>query len=214
MNEQFLVDHEGNVKVKTKDNQIIEYGKGNKFIEEILSLENYQEQTQQKIDYFNEKVKEFSNKIYKKNKKNRTFNIIITIIMTTLLIFSAAVNITTALIIFLSIIPLSIIIDTIENKLLSKDKEENKFYSQRSKEEIYKLNKIKSKIEILKKDKTQINASNQTKYKNVLPIDNYNLNSEDYFIENYQIEKRTREMIKNSPKKLTRKKNESNTYKI
>lgn len=214
MNEQFLVDQEGNVKVITTDNQIIDYGKGNRFTEEILSLENYQEQTKQKIDYFNEKTKEFSNKIYQKNKNNRTFNIIMTIIITSLLIISATINITATLILFLSIIPLAIVIEIIENKLLSKDREENKFYNQRSKEEIHRLNKIKSKIERLKKDKTPINSNNRNKYKNVLPINNYNLDSKDYFIENYQIEKRCREMTKSKPKKLTRKKNESNTYKI
>ena len=212
MNKQYIVDEKGNVKIRNNEDNEIEYGKANIFISEILSLENYQEQTQQKIEYFNEKIKEFSKNIHIKNKNNRTFNIMITIIITTLLIISAAININIALIVFLSIIPLSIIIETIENKLLSKNREENHYYTQRLNEETYKLNKIKSKIERLKKDK-RITASTK-KYIDVLPINTYNLNSEDYFIESYQIEKRAREMTKAEPKKLVRKNNRNNLYKI
>lgn len=214
MNKQYLVDQEGNVKIITNTNQILEYSNANRYIGEILSLENYQEQTNKKINYFDKLVKEFSNKIHKKKKNHRTFNIILSIILTLLLITSALINMIACLIIFLSIIPLSIIIEVIENKLLSKDREENQFYTQRSKEESYRLDKIKSKIEALKKDKNKIKTNNPSKYIDVLPIEKHNLDSEDYFIENYQIEKRTREMTKSTPKKLTRKINTSNTYKI
>ena len=50
MNEQYLVDQEGNVKIITNTNQTLEYSNANRYIGEILSLENYQEQTNKKIN--------------------------------------------------------------------------------------------------------------------------------------------------------------------
>ena len=50
----------------------------------------------------------------------------------------------------------------------------------------------------------------------VKPLENYNLDPEDYFVEKHQIDKRTNEMLgqKNKTKKLTRKPNVNNMYKI
>ena len=211
MNKQYKVDEEGNVKVIKENSEVIDYGKYHKQTQEILSLENYSEETQEKINSFDKIIKELSNKIYKKNKFNRTLNITLTIIITLFLIASIVIDITSFLIILISIIPISLIVGIIENKVLTKNRQEIKYYNQRSKEENHILSKIKTKIELLKQDKTKIDYVSD--YQEVPPIKNYNLDPSDYFIEKYQLEKRVREMTKGKTKKLTRKINTNNLYK-
>ena len=92
-----------------------------------------------------------------------------------LLLVSATINITLFLTTLISIIPISLIVGIIENKILTKDREEIKYYNQRHKEETHILNKIEALI------KKKTNTNN---------INSYNLDSVDYFIEKYQIEKR------------------------
>ena len=178
MNKQYKVDEEG---------------------KKTSFLENYSKETKKKINNIEKTIKGLSNKIHKKNKLNRTLNIALTIIITLLLLVSATINITLFLTTLISIIPISLIVGIIENKILTKDREEIKYYNQRHKEETHILNKIEALI------KKKTNTNN---------INSYNLDSVDYFIEKYQIEKRVREMTKDKPKKLIRKKNTNNLYKI
>ena len=212
MNTQYKVDEEGNVKVIKENNEVINHGKYYKNTQEILSLENYSETVQTKIDNIDKYIKELSNKIHKKNKLNRTLNISLTIIITLFLITSIVIDITSFLIILASIIPISLVVGIIENKLLTKDREEIKYYNQRFKEENHILNKIKNKINSLKQYKTKVKYSSD--YQMIPPIKNYNLDSGDYFIEKYQLEKRVREMTNDKQKKLTRNINTNNLYKI
>ena len=68
MNKQYQVDEEGNVRVIKENNEIINYGKYNKHTKEILSLENYSEEIQEKLA--EEADKQFEKELKKQAKLN------------------------------------------------------------------------------------------------------------------------------------------------
>lgn len=176
----------------------------------ILALENYCEEIQSKINHIDKIIKELSNKIHRKTKFNRKLNIILTIIITLFLTTSLIIDITLFLTTLISIIPISLIIGVIENKLLTKDRKEIEYYNQKYKEKNHILDKTKNKLERIKQTKTNyVSNNNKASISN-----NYNLDSCDYFIEKYQLEKRIREITKNKTKKRIRKNSINNLYKI
>ena len=214
MNKQYIVDENDNVKIITEADKKIDFGKYTIHTDKILSLENFSEETSQKINSLDNRIKEITKKIRNKNKFNRTFNITATIIITILLIISSLITTNIFLLVLTSIIPLSIIIGIVENKILIKDKKEEKYYIQKRNEQTHRLDKIKSKIKILKEDKTPAKLDNINCCIDIKQIENHNIDSIDYFVEKYKLEKRIRETKTEKPKKLVRKIKSNNLYKI
>lgn len=217
MNTKYHVDSERKVTVLTNENQILDKGIHTKNTEEILSLENYAESTERKIRIGEKRINEINNQMRNRKKNFRKLNIIATISSLILLTLSATIEINMILIIIaISMLFTPNITIAIDKLLAKKDNEKKEYCTKRVIDEKIKFNKIKEKIDILSKDKTKDENVKINTFIEVKPIERNEIDSEDYFISNYKIEKRAREMTAQMPKtkKLSKPQIDNSLYQI
>ena len=210
MNKQYIVDIDGKVLVITDQNELVERNDiYTENINTILSLENLSELLSDKIHLFEKRINELNNSIRTKNKTMRLLNISLILLSFILIIIGIAVSEKLSLIVSISIIPLSVIIKKIEDLIVDKDKKTRNKYQKKLQEETHKKNKIEKRINSLPKEKATIEEEKINTYIDIKPIENYNIDTSDYFIEKYLIDKRVEQMTQGK-KKVKKKTNTGN----
>lgn len=213
MNKKYTRDLEGNIKVITEKGEVIEkeypYTKNT---DEILSIENFIENLQTKVNIFRNE----SNKAKKQKKDSRKIIIIIP-----MLIFIISIILTITLLPPLEYLPLIVLsllgVTTIlEIPFIIKNiKSSNRIETCDSKidELTYQINKAQKRINALLQDKTVIEDKPVEELIEVKNDYNFYFDPEDYFVEKYRIDKRAREILKQQPKgkKKVRKPSKENT---
>lgn len=198
MNTKYKVDKENNVTVLDGEKEIQRKEKYTNNTEEILSLENTSTTLENKIN----RLKENLNELQEKNvdeKKN-------IIILLSLFICSLIIALLSTEILFIikiiSVLGIffSITSTIIKTKKIFINKKEIKKQEKRITEEINRKTRVNKRIETLSKSKKITSPKKTNEYLEIKPIYNFNFTPTDYFVENYQIVKRTEEMTKGKKK--------------
>jgi len=209
MNMKYMVDERGKIKVITDKGIFIDTKKQyTKNTDTILYLENMLENIEEKIKFLTKRIGELNNSIKNKTRIFRYINISLILLMFVLLALGIAT--VTKLFLFITIlsIPLASIIKKIENIIIEKDKNKRNYFKEKVQEEICKINKINKRINTLQQENIIIEPKLINTPIDVKELEDYMIDSSDYFIDSYLINKRVEEMTRNMPKvkKKTRKK--------
>jgi len=209
MNMKYMVDERGKIKVITDKGIFIDTKKQyTKNTDTILYLENMLESIEEKIKFLTKRIGELNNSIKNKTRIFRYINISLILLMFVLLALGIAT--VTKLFLFITIlsIPLASIIKKIENIIIEKDKNKRNYFKEKVQEEICKINKINKRINTLQQENIIIEPKLINTPIDVKELEDYMIDSSDYFIDSYLINKRVEEMTRNMPKvkKKTRKK--------
>lgn len=210
MNKKYIVDLEGIVTVVTDTGETIERkDKYTETTDTILSLENLSESLGNKVHLFERRLNELNNKIRNESKIMRILNIALILLTFALLILSASISTKLFLSLIVISIPLEIIIGIVEKNIIKKDKEKRNYCSKHIAEVQHRIDKIQKRIEELSKNKTP-KETNHT-FTEIKPISEYyNIDASDYFVENYLIEERAKEMSKGKKKVKKKPKTKNN----
>ena len=207
MNKKYSINEEGIVSVLTDNGEIIREEKFNKNTEEILALENVIESLNNKTNWFNQEIINLKDKI----KYNMLFMISQIIISVFLILIFNLLSLNLITLNSLLIIGLTeiFLISTIAMKIL---KYENKIekYNKKINHINSIINKANKKINNLSVNNTKTKIEKTNEYQDVKVIYEYNFDSNDYFINKYNIDKRTQEFTnpKSKVRKLTKKSNQ------
>lgn len=204
MNKKYMVNKDGLVVVVTDTGEIINK-KYTDNIKEILSLENLIESYQIKNNILRKRIIDTKWKIRLSKLAIFLFPPFITVFLILLLLVSSAP-------IFFYKITLAItfvtclIMDLIEIMSIKKNKNKLKQLNILLTTNTKRINKITNKINSLKKMENKTKKEEKDIFIDVEKKFDYNFDPVDYFVEKYQIDKRTKEMNNKKTKKLIRKK--------
>lgn len=209
MNKKYIVDSEGTVTVITDKGET--YTREDKYTEStdmILSLENLSETIEREISVFEKRSNELCNSIRKKDRTIKNLNLALTLYMSILCILTTAIDTKLLSTVMLGHFPLMIIIGILEDRIIAKEKKKRNYCIKQISEKQHRIQKVRRKIDGLLRDKN-LKTTNYNNFTEIKPIseytiDKYTLDASDYFVGNYLIEKRAKEMTK--CKKLVKKK--------
>ena len=191
MNKQYKIEEDGIVTIITDSGEVITK-ECNQNIDEILSLEDYIEITRIKMVPHRNNIRRY--KEQKKTHKRLLFGLPITLIVAEVMLLMAILPSIKLLLPILGCSLLAIglleipsIITIIKSN--NKIEQNNKMLLELS----HKEEKAKKRLETLSKEKT-IEPQVTPGFVEVKKIYSYHFDSQDYFIENYLIDKRAKEM--------------------
>lgn len=206
MNKQYIVNEDNRVSVVTDNGDVIErveeYTDNTK---EILSLENYQEQLENKVNFLNNRLNERNNALRKKKKDIKNINRLLLLLLCLLGFITLAIPNNLCLGLLISFIPMGMVIKFLENSFIKREEKKKDTLSSDINTRKEQLEKVKRKIESLSKDKSLKGVVEHNTFIEVEPLYNYNFDVKDYFMEKYLIDKRTKEMtgeVKTKVKKM------------
>ena len=208
MNKKYKVSPESNITILNGEEEIKREEKYTDNTDEILSLENVSINLENKICKLKDNLNELKEESID-NKNNITTLLLVFICCVIVALLSTKslflIKIFSELGIAYSLISTAIMI----NKQIQKQKEIKK-QQKRITEEINRKSRINKRIEVLSKNKKISLPKKINEYIEIKPIYDFRFTPTDYFIENYQIEKRAKEMTKG--KKKIKKRNNSSQY--
>lgn len=207
MNIKYKVNSENEITILTEETEIERKEKYTSTTEEILSLENTKTLLETKINNLKNNLIEIQEE-NTDNKNNLITLLLILICCVIVSLLSTKTLFLTKIISDLGIVfsILSIIVNT---KKYLKNKKEINIQEKRINEEINRKDRVNKRIEVLSKSKTISIPKKLNEYIEIKPIYDFRFTLTDYFIENYQIEKRIKEMTKGK-KKVKKRTNEFN----
>ena len=213
MNKKYKVDIESNITILDGEKEIQKKEKYTNNTDEILSLENIAIEIENKIY----KLKDNLNELIEETIDNKNNIITLSLMFICCLIVTLLSSKTLFLIKMFS--ELGIIVSAISTIIIIKKQIKNikeiKIRTQRIEEEINRKTRVNKRIEILSKNKIITLPKKINEYIEIKPIYDFKFTPTDYFVENYQIEKRAKEMT-NSKKKIKKRTNKykNEEYKI
>ena len=198
MNKKYTVGEDGNVIVVTDKGETIGKGIYTKNTDKILSLENAAESINRKINIFKDRLKEhIENKKIMKNSMVLT-PIILILFVSFISLISGSLSIAGTIGLFC--IPAGLIAEIRSLISYIKSKKKEQIYNKKIIEETQRVNKINKRINALSQDKTQIERNNNVMFTEIKSISDFNFDAADYFVEKYQIDKRSKQMSKGHKK--------------
>ena len=205
MNKLYKVDKDSNITILDGEKETERDDKYTNNTEEILSLEDASINLENKICKLKDNLNELKEESI--NNKNNIITLLLVFICCVIVALLSTkslflIKIFSELGIAYSLISTAIMI----NKQIQKQKEIKK-QQKRITEEINRKSRINKRIEILSKNKKITLPKKTNEYIEIKPIYDFRFTPTDYFIENYQTEKRAKEMKKE--KKKIKKRNSS-----
>ena len=200
MNKKYIVDSEGAVTVITDSGETIERkDKYSETTDTILSLENLSESLRNKLRIFERRLNELNNKIRSESKTMRILNILLILLVLSLLIICSSISTKLSLLLLGTSIPLGVVIGIVEKTIIKKDEDKKVYCSKRISEGNHQIEKIQKRIVELSKNKNPKETDHT--FTEIKPISTYyKITPSDYFVENYLIEERAKEMTKEKKK--------------
>lgn len=197
MNKKYTVGEDGNVIVITTEGETIEKGIYTKNTDEILSLENAAESINTTINIFKNRLEE-----HRTNKKiKKQLMIIIPVPLILFVIFEALLgSLSIAGTVGLICMPAYLLAEIINLISYLKSNKKEQIYNKKIIEGTQRVNKINKRIDTLSQDKTQVERNSNVMFTEIKSIYDFNFDPTDYFIERYQIDKRSKEMSKGHKK--------------
>lgn len=202
MNKKYKVDEESNIIILTEEKEIQTKEKYTNNKDEIFSLKNASIALEIKIS----RLKDNLNKLKEKtiDSQNNLTTLLLIIVCSTIVSLLLEKNLFLIKIFFKSVLIFSVLSTIVLLRKYIKLKKEIKKSQKRIDEEINRKNRVNKRIEILSKNKTLTIPEKLNEYIEIKPIYDFKFTPTDYFIENYQIEKRAKEMTKSKKKTKTR----------
>lgn len=207
MNKKYMVNAKGLVVVVTDTGEVIETNEVyTKNTNEILSLENLRERYEIKNRILINGIKEKTD-IIKAAKLVMMILPLIAIPIFLLILLMSSAPIAAYLFLMPACLIATILVEIFEFLDIIRNKKKLNKLNNLMNINNQRIKKITKKIDVLKSDKERISQEISETFIDVERTFDYNFDSVDYFIEKYQVDKRTREMTGNKIKKLIRRKN-------